>query len=68
MAKALRPTPYDNFEIVQLNDNLMRPICIEANLSPMVMEMLIKCFKANINLFLVSPNEIPIINPNVVCH
>lgn len=57
-----------NFEIVQLDDNLARSVRIGDELPFVVNKGLIVCLKAKVGLFIVSPNEMFGIDPNVTCH
>jgi hypothetical protein len=52
----------------QRGDNSARIVKIGANLPPNVEESLIRCLKANTDMFVVSPEEMPRIDPKVACH
>lgn len=66
-AKTLR-TIWIFFKVVQIDDNLVRPICIEDDFPSMGIKGLIEWFKANVDLFAVSTDEMLDINPSVACH
>lgn len=61
-------TPIDEFEFVQLGDNLVRPTNIDIGLSHKVRSMLIECIQEKADVFAISPHEMYDIDPRVACH
>ncbi|CAL5183272.1 unnamed protein product [Lathyrus oleraceus] len=59
----VRPTLDDDFDFVQLGENLATMVKIGLGLFPDVSSMLIKFLRANANIFSISPPDIPISIP-----
>lgn len=60
--------PNKNYEFVHLNDNLVRSVCIWANFPFVVKRWLTKFLQAYVDLFAISPYEIPDRDPDVACY
>lgn len=54
-------------EVIQLGDNLTKPVKIGSELPSEVKKTLIKWLMANADFFSISPYEIPDIDPIIVC-
>lgn len=66
--KVLRPLPNREFEVVQLDNNLMRSIKIGVYLHTEVNKELIECIKAKDDLFTICSHEMADIDSSLVCH
>lgn len=66
--KIPKSIPNNEFIVFQLDKNPSRMVKLEANIPHSFERSLIKCLKANINLFIISSNEMPDINLVVACH
>lgn len=64
--KALRLVPNGEFEIVWLNDNPSQSVCIDNDLLPAVNKELIECLRANVDLFVISPDAMSNMDISVV--
>jgi hypothetical protein len=51
-----------------LDDNPTKTVKIGANLPPHVQETLVKCLKANTDVFTTTPKEMPGIDPAIACY
>lgn len=64
----VRPTLDNEFESAKLSDNPTRLEKMGFGLSPTIRSMLIECLMVNTYLFVISPYEMPDIDPSVACH
>ncbi|MCH84825.1 hypothetical protein A2U01_0005662 [Trifolium medium] len=63
-----RPKPDGEFITVQLDNNPTKTVNIGANLPQRIQEALIRCLKANADVFATTPEEMLGIDPTVACH
>ncbi|MCH99221.1 hypothetical protein A2U01_0020232 [Trifolium medium] len=63
-----RPKPDGEFITVQLDNNPTKVVKIGANLPPLIQESLVRCLKANADVFATSPEKMLGIDPEVACH
>lgn len=67
-AKILSLILDENFEVIQLDENPMRLVCIRDDLPFVVKKWLVECLKAKSDLFTDSPGEMPDIDFSVAYH
>ena len=66
--KYLRPTLDVNFETNQLVNNPLRIVKVGVNLPAVIREGLMNCLRSKVDLFDVSPHEMPQIDSNLACN
>ncbi|XP_057723967.1 uncharacterized protein LOC130939916 [Arachis stenosperma] len=63
-----KPTPIDELEKVQLDDNINHYTHISSSLLPGIKQKITKLLQENADLFSWTPADMPGINPSLICH
>lgn len=64
----VRPIPNGSFKMIHLDENPIRSYCVWVYFSALLKKEHIECLRANVDLFAISPNNMPNIYPSVPCH